>query len=102
MQQHNSILGAAYLAGHGISRDYAEALNWLQKAADQQLSTAYYAIGYMQEKGKGIPKNYSAAAMMYKKAADQGFAAAQGALRISIRGRQGCTEGFRPGDTMVP
>ena len=43
MAQNN--LGAAYLKGEGVVRDDAEALRWLNKAADQDVSAAQNTLG---------------------------------------------------------
>ena len=36
MQRHQSFLGTMYLDGHGVPQDYAEAMKWFRRAADQR------------------------------------------------------------------
>lgn len=57
-------LGTCYEVGiGGVERDYAEALKWLRKAAEQGYPDAFGDMAYMYAGGFGVPKNYVLAAM---------------------------------------
>ena len=82
-------LGSMYEGGHGIERDYAEALRWFLMAAEQGDSYSQAHAGYLYEQGFGIVRDEKRAAELYEKAGDQGFAWAQmslGLLHINGRG----------------
>jgi hypothetical protein len=69
-----------YFRGQGTATDYAEALRWIQKAADQNDPKAEAALGYIYYDGKGVPQNYSEAARWYRAAAEQRNSIAQQGL----------------------
>lgn len=82
-------LGSMYEGGHGIERDYAEALRWFMMAAEQGDSFSQAHAGYLYEQGLGVERDEKRAAELYAKAGDQGFAWAQmslGLLHINGRG----------------
>jgi hypothetical protein len=54
-----------YLFGDGVPQDYAEALKWLRKAANQGQATAQWRLGGMYYSGRGVPQNYVRAYMWY-------------------------------------
>ena len=58
---------AAYQRG-----DYAEAVKWYRKAAEQGHARAQYSLGFMYYNGRGVPQDYAEAMKWYRKAADQG------------------------------
>ena len=70
-------LGLLYYNGKVVSKNFMEALKWLQKAANQGDSEAQCFIGVMYEKGEGVTKDYSQALKWFQKAANQGYAPAQ-------------------------
>ena len=70
-------LGAAYLNGNGVEKDYAEAVKWYRKAAKQNYAQAQYSLGVCYYDGEGGEKDYSEAVKWVRKAADQNFANAQ-------------------------
>ena len=51
----------AYGEGKGVPQDYAEAVKWDRKAADQGHAEAQYNLSVAYEKGEGVPKNYVSA-----------------------------------------
>ena len=69
-----------YFTGAGVIKNYAEALKWYRKAADQGLAEAQYALAEMYHKGYGVPVDVSQAMTWYRKAADQGNVLAQYSL----------------------
>ncbi len=64
--------GLRYYEGVGVTKDYAEALKWYRKAANQGHSLAQYDIGSMYYNGEGVNKDVAEALNWYQKAADQG------------------------------
>ena len=46
-------LGLMYSQGHGVTKDYAEALRWCRLAAVQGLASAQYNLGTMYADGRG-------------------------------------------------
>src|ERR1700674_1869921 len=48
-------LGVIYLTGDGVSKDDAEALKWLRKAADLDSPIAERYLAEMYFKGRGVP-----------------------------------------------
>jgi TPR repeat protein len=68
-------LGDWYLLGQsGLSQDYAEALKWFRKAAEEGNSSGQTRLGQMYVHGLGVEKGYAEALKWYRKAADQGNA----------------------------
>ena len=69
-------VGMIYLYGRlGVVRDYAKAVEWLRKAAEDETdSLTQRLLGEMYEEGKGVPQDYAEAVKWYRKAAEQGDA----------------------------
>lgn len=65
-------IGILYDTGKGVSQDYAQTMQWCQKAADKGNARAMACIGYLYENGLGIPASVELALSYYKKAADLG------------------------------
>ena len=71
------------------AKDYAEALKWFHKAADQENAKAQVLLGVMYYHGQGVGKDYAESLKWFHKAADQGKADAQrelGAMYYSGEG----------------
>lgn len=64
-------------AGEGVTQDYAQAVQWYQKAADQSHSLAQFNLGIMYAAGQGVPRDEAKSMGWMQKAADQGDAGAQ-------------------------
>jgi clan AA aspartic protease (TIGR02281 family) len=60
--------------------DYATAIKWYRKAAEQGDAFAQYNLGGIYQNGQGVPQNYSEAIKWFSKAATQGAAGAQARL----------------------
>lgn len=73
-------LGNMYLAGLGVTQDYAEAAKWYRSAAEQGDAVAQNLLAFMYENGQGVPKSREEAVRWYRKAAEQGIADARRAL----------------------
>ena len=52
-----------YYNGQGVPQDYAQAVNWYRKAADQGDANAQRNLGNMYEDGRGVPRDYIQAHM---------------------------------------
>jgi len=63
--------------GQGVPQDYAEAVKWYLKAAEQGIASAQFKLGVMYDKRQGVPQNFVEAVKWYRKAAEQGNAEAQ-------------------------
>ena len=70
-------LGALYDEGNGVTKDYAQAVNWYRKAADQGDAEGEIRLGGMYYDGHGVPKDVVQIANWYRKAAEQGNAIGQ-------------------------
>jgi TPR repeat protein len=66
-----------YGEGLGVRQDYATAMIWCRKAADQGLAPAQYTLGVAYRDGQGVRQNYAEAMTWIRKAADQGLMGAQ-------------------------
>jgi len=67
----------------GVKQDYAEAMTWYRKAADQGLALAQFALGAIYGVGQGVEKNDAEAVEWMRKAATQGYFTAQ--LSLGVR-----------------
>ncbi len=65
-------MGICYEQGHGVTKDYAQAIYWYQTAADHGMAAAYTNVGHMYISGKGVPKDHDEAKRWYRKAAEAG------------------------------
>jgi TPR repeat protein len=73
-------LAEAYKAGSlGFSKDEAQAIYWLRKAAESYSQAQVY-LGYAYSHGEGVPKDEAEAVKWYQKAAEQGNVNGQGDL----------------------
>jgi uncharacterized protein len=66
-----------YAEAEGIPHDYAQAMIWLRKAADQGDAEAQQGVGTLYRDGLGVPHDYMQAMGWFRKAADQNYALAQ-------------------------
>ena len=61
-----------YVEGRGVPQDYAEAVNWYRKAANQGDAMAQYNLGSMYADSQGVPQDYVRAYMWFSLSAAQG------------------------------
>jgi TPR repeat protein len=61
-----------YRNGQGVVQDYAEALRWLRKAAEQGNALAMGNLGVMYANAQGVAQDYTAAVSWWLRAAEQG------------------------------
>lgn len=66
-----------YREGKIVERDYAEALRWARKAADQNYNLAQYLVAGFYSEGWGVEKNDAEAFKWFLKAAYNGLDMAQ-------------------------
>jgi TPR repeat protein len=65
-------LGNQYAKGEGVPQDYAAAVSWYRKSADQGDSEAQNNLGNLYYMGQGVPQNYVSAYMWFNLAAAGG------------------------------
>jgi TPR repeat protein len=82
------LLGLMYYMGHGVRRDYKQAMLWHRKAALQGKADAQYVVGAMYYTGNAVPLDQKLAVSWFRKAAEQGHAEAQHALGLMYRYHQ--------------
>jgi TPR repeat protein len=75
LAQHE--LGLRYLMGDGIPVDTVQAIYWIKRAADQNLTTAKYNYAIFLINGIGLEWNPFVAFKYFKSAADDGMVQAQ-------------------------
>ncbi|MEM6414645.1 MAG: peptidoglycan-binding protein [Pseudomonadota bacterium] len=78
--------GIMHFRGIGVGQNGDEAVKWLQKAADQNLAEAHYALGVIFRNGStglnSVSPNKTKAALHFAKAAALGYKPAQQALEL--------------------
>lgn len=65
-------LATLYETGKGVSKDMAEAVKYLEKAASLDYAPAQCALADMYFEGRGVDQNYSKAINLYEKAYQMG------------------------------
>jgi hypothetical protein len=58
-----------YSGGGGVPPDYAEAVKWYRKAANQGDADAQFVLGTLYDEGRGVPQDYVEAHKWYNLAA---------------------------------
>ncbi len=58
-------LGLLYDNGSGVPQDYAKAVKWYRKAAEQGYAKAQFMIGFMYYEGRGVTQDYVQAHVWY-------------------------------------
>ena len=72
MHKSDRLLGYGYEVGGDVALDYAQALNWYQKAAGHGFADAYYHLGVLFANGWGVAEDQVQAIDWYRKAASIG------------------------------
>ena len=76
-------LGSIYFSSKlGVAQDYAKAVYWLRKAAEQGYDEAQHNLGVCYYNGEGVAKDYTESAKWFRKAAEQTYAPAQNNLGV--------------------
>ena len=60
-----------YANGQGVKQDYAEAVRWYRKAAEQGHAGGQCNLGVMYENGRVLKQDHAEAVRWYRKAADK-------------------------------
>ena len=74
-------LGVMYSSGKGVKQNYAEAVKWYRKAAEQSDADAQAYLGVMYSNGEGVKRNPSKAKEWFRKACENGYQKACDVLR---------------------
>ncbi len=74
------------------NKQYAEAVDWFRKAAEQGYAEGQYWLGWCYRDGHGVAKDKSMAVYWYRKAAEQGHASGQYWLGFYYYWGQGVAE----------
>ena len=64
-----------YDKGKGVPQDYAQAVEWYIKAANQGFARAQYNLGVMCDKGQGVRQDSSISKKWFGEACDNGLLA---------------------------
>jgi TPR repeat protein len=83
-----------YDYGRGVPQDYAEAVKWNRRAAEQGHAKAQYNVGFSYENGQGVLQDYAEAVKWYRRAAEQGQADAQNNLASKFYKGQGVPQNY--------
>jgi TPR repeat protein len=57
LPQAQYLLGISYNYGHGVAKDYVEAVKWFRKAAEQNFGMAQYSLALCYGTGQGVAKD---------------------------------------------
>jgi TPR repeat protein len=71
-----NLLGLLCLRSRGVTRDYAQARYWFQRAAAAGSAVAMHNLGAMYEHGHGVAEDYAQARGWYRRAAEASHAPA--------------------------
>ncbi len=66
-----------YVAGQGVSKDFAEAVRWYQFAAEQGVADAQFNVGFAYRNGLGVLQDAAEAEQWFRLSAEQGIPVAQ-------------------------
>ena len=72
-----------------MKQDYAEAVRWFRKAAEQGHAGAQSNLGVMYKNGQGVKRDHAEAVRWFRKAAEQGQAKAHYNLGVMYANGQG-------------
>ena len=77
-----------------MPQDYAQAVTWYRKAAEQGNAAAQWGLGLLYVRGQGIPQDYTQADGWFRKAAEQGRADAQFHLGLACEAGLGVPQDY--------
>ena len=88
-------LGLRYEYGRrGAVQNYAVAVSWYRRAAEQGHAPGQVSLGTMYATGRGVAQDYAEAARWERRAAEQGNARAQNNLGVSYRDGLGVVQDY--------
>jgi len=82
-------LGLRYQTGNGVGNDFAEAVKWFRKAAEQNYAPALNDLGLAYIKGNGVAEDHVEAVKWFRKAAEQGRRGSQYNLGLCYANGEG-------------
>ena len=94
---HTVTSGLMYDEGKGVPRDYAEAVKWYRRSAEQGNARAQHNLGGMYFNGRGVPQDHAEAVKWRRRAAEQGFAEAQMGLGAMYNLGRGVPQDYAEG-----
>jgi Sel1 repeat len=74
---------------NGVEKDYARALAWFHKAAEQGFASAEFNIGTLYSTGRGVTKDEGVATQWYRRAAEKGHWVAEFNMGVAYRNGDG-------------
>jgi len=77
-----------------VKQDYAEAVRWFRKAAEQGHAGAQSNLGVMYKNGQGVKRDHAEAVRWFRKAAEQGQAKAHYNLGVMYANGQGVKQDY--------
>lgn len=94
-----SLIGEAYLNGFSrngifVGQDFAQALFWSRKAAEQNEQVAQFDMGILYLRGLGVEQDYGKAGDWFLKSANQGYPRAQYELAMLFEDGQGRIQSY--------
>ena len=87
-------LGNLYYTDESIPKDYAKAIYWYTKAAEQGEVRAQAYLGFAYYSGQGIAQDYKLALQWYRRAAQQNNKAAQMGIGYMSAHGSGITKSY--------
>ncbi|MBI1774068.1 MAG: sel1 repeat family protein [Proteobacteria bacterium] len=89
-----ALIGDAYYYGHGVSRDYGEAVRMYRKAAAKSNATAQSTLGDIYFYGRGAPQDFVEAVKWWTLAAEANIATAQLNLSVMLANGDGTPQDY--------
>src|SRR5206468_794252 len=83
-----------YYYGEGVEKNYAEAVKWYRKAAEQNNAEAQFKLGVCYANGQGMEKDNAEAVKWWRKSAEQDYADAQSNLGVGYANGQGVEQDY--------
>jgi TPR repeat protein/transglutaminase-like putative cysteine protease len=87
-------LASMYKEGHGVTKDYAQAVVWYRKAAERGSALGQSNLAYMYNNGLGVAVDEREAAYWLRRSADLGDAYAQCTLGEMYENGSGVAQNF--------
>ena len=98
----SSALGRLYANGEGVPKDYAEAVKWYRKSAEQNNPSAQLYLGVMYANGEGVPEDDAQGGEVVSQGRCRRAPQAQFYLGRMYANGEGVPEGRCRGGGMVP
>jgi TPR repeat protein len=89
-----ALIGDVYYFGHGVSRDYGEALRMYRRAAQRGNAMAQSALGDIYYYGRGAPQDFGEAVKWWSLAAESNIGTAQLNLSVMYANGDGAPQDF--------